>query len=335
MPVLVTGGAGYIGSHTCLALLEEGFEPIILDNFSNSKEAVLNQLALIAQCDISCYRGSTADIALLNQIFDQHDISAVLHFAAYKSVQESTEHPLRYYENNVANTLTLLECMRKRNIKQFVFSSSATIYGEPQSSPISEQALSQPVQPYGWSKQMIEHILHDLHAADPTWNCIILRYFNPVGAHLSGLIGEDPQGIPNNLTPYITQVAIGRRPHLSIFGQDYQTPDGTCLRDYIHIQDLAEGHAQALKIHQHHTGYHVYNLGTGQPSSVFEVLHAFELACGQKIPYVIAPRRSGDVPAYWADPSKAKKELNWQTQRSLNDMAVDCWRWQSTFPHGL
>ena len=276
MSVLVTGGAGYIGSHTCLALQDAGIEPIILDNFSNSKPAVLRQLEQISGKKFLCYTGSCSDKNLLDQVFSEHKINAVLHFAAFKAVSESVEHPLHYYQNNIAGTLSLLESMQKHGVKRFVFSSSATVYGEPETSPIPESARYNPMQPYGRSKQMIEEIVRDLHISDPSWSAIVLRYFNPVGAHLSGLIGEDPQGVPNNLTPFITQVAIGRRPELQIFGRDYPTEDGTCLRDYIHIQDLAEGHVRALQKCGDTAGYHVFNLGTGQPYSVLDVLHAFE-----------------------------------------------------------
>lgn len=335
MAVLVTGGAGYIGSHTCLALHDAGIEPVILDNFSNSKPAVLQQLEKITEKTFPCYTGSCADDDLLDQIFSEQSITAVLHFAALKAVSESVENPLLYYQNNITGTLSLLKAMQKYEVKRFVFSSSATVYGEPESSPIPESARYNPMQPYGRSKQMIEEILCDLHTSDPSWCAIVLRYFNPVGAHASGLIGEDPQGIPNNLTPFITQVAIGRRPELQIFGRDYPTDDGTCLRDYIHVQDLAEGHVCALNKCESTPGYHVFNLGTGQPFSVLDVVKAFETACGKPIPYRFTSRRAGDVPAYWADPRHAQDTLGWQATRSLEQMAADCWHWQSLYPQGL
>ncbi len=335
MSVLVTGGTGYIGSHTYIALHEAGLSPVILDNLANSKATVIKQLSTICATPIPFYQGSCADQNLLAKIFKKHRIQAVCHFAAYKSVHESVSHPLRYYQNNVSETLALLTTMKQHGIRVFVFSSSATVYGEPKHSPIPESAPYNPAQPYGRSKQIIEQILADLQGADSSWCCIVLRYFNPVGAHPSGLIGEDPQGIPNNLTPFITQVAIGRQPQLSVFGQDYPTPDGTCLRDYIHVQDLAKGHVRALQACRQTPGYHVFNLGTGTPHSVLEVIKAFEGACQKPIPYIIAPRRAGDVAAYWADPTQAQQKLKWKAHLSLHQMAEDCWRWQSMFPHGL
>ena len=333
--ILVTGGTGYIGSHTALALLLRGFDVVVLDNLCNSAAESLARVAQIANRVPEFVQGDIRDPALLTRLFAQHSIHAVLHFAGLKAVGESVTQPLRYYDNNVHGTLTLLQAMADAGVRRFVFSSSATVYGQPSQMPISEDCpLGQPTNPYGRSKLIIEDILRDLAAADPGWQIALLRYFNPVGAHESGLIGEDPNGIPNNLLPYITQVAVGKLPELAVFGNDYPTPDGTGVRDYIHVMDLAEGHLQALQALQTLTGAHVWNLGTGQGYSVLEMVHAFEAASGCRIPYRIAPRRSGDIATCYADASKAARELGWKASRGLPEMMRDAWRWQQRNPNG-
>jgi UDP-glucose 4-epimerase len=333
--ILVTGGTGYIGSHTALALLLRGFDVVVLDNLCNSAAESLARVAQIANRAPEFVQGDIRDPALLTRLFAQHSIHAVLHFAGLKAVGESVTQPLRYYDNNVHGTLTLLQAMADAGVRRFVFSSSATVYGQPSQMPISEDCpLGQPTNPYGRSKLIIEDMLRDLAAADPGWQIALLRYFNPVGAHESGLIGEDPNGIPNNLLPYITQVAVGKLPELAVFGNDYPTPDGTGVRDYIHVMDLAEGHLQALQALQTLTGAHVWNLGTGQGYSVLEMVHAFEAASGCRIPYRIAPRRSGDIATCYADASKAARELGWKASRGLPEMMRDAWRWQQRNPNG-
>jgi UDP-glucose 4-epimerase len=333
--ILVTGGTGYIGSHTALALLLRGFDVVVLDNLCNSAAESLARVAQIANRAPEFVQGDIRDPALLTRLFAQHSIHAVLHFAGLKAVGESVTEPLRYYDNNVHGTLTLLQAMADAGVRRFVFSSSATVYGQPSQMPISEDCpLGQPTNPYGRSKLIIEHMLRDLAAADPGWQIALLRYFNPVGAHESGLIGEDPNGIPNNLLPYITQVAVGKLPELVVFGNDYPTPDGTGVRDYIHVMDLAEGHLQALQALQTLTGAHVWNLGTGQGYSVLEMVHAFEAASGCRIPYRIASRRSGDIATCYADASKAARELGWKASRGLPEMMRDAWRWQQRNPNG-
>ena len=333
--ILVTGGTGYIGSHTALALLLRGFDVVVLDNLCNSAAESLARVAQIANRAPEFVQGDIRDPALLTRLFAQHSIHAVLHFAGLKAVGESVTQPLRYYDNNVHGTLTLLQAMADAGVRRFVFSSSATVYGQPSQMPISEDCpLGQPTNPYGRSKLIIEDMLRDLAAADPGWQIALLRYFNPVGAHESGLIGEDPNGIPNNLLPYITQVAVGKLPELAVFGNDYPTPDGTGVRDYIHVMDLAEGHLQALQALQTLTGAHVWNLGTGQGYSVLEMVHAFEAASGCRIPYRIAPRRSGDIATCYADASKAARELGWKASRGLPEMMRDAWRWQERNPNG-
>jgi UDP-glucose 4-epimerase len=333
--ILVTGGTGYIGSHTALALLLRGFDVVVLDNLCNSAAESLARVAQIANRAPEFVQGDIRDPALLTRLFAQHSIHAVLHFAGLKAVGESVTQPLRYYDNNVHGTLTLLQAMADAEVRRFVFSSSATVYGQPSQMPISEDCpLGQPTNPYGRSKLIIEDMLRDLAAADPGWQIALLRYFNPVGAHESGLIGEDPNGIPNNLLPYITQVAVGKLPELAVFGNDYPTPDGTGVRDYIHVMDLAEGHLQALQALQTLTGAHVWNLGTGQGYSVLEMVHAFEAASGCRIPYRIAPRRSGDIATCYADASKAARELGWKASRGLPEMMRDAWRWQQRNPNG-
>lgn len=343
--ILVTGGAGYIGSHTCLELLQAGARVVVVDNLSNSKPESLNRVRQICDKDIDFYRVDIRDRELLNQVFDNHDIDAVIHFAGLKAVGESCEQPLAYYHNNIFGTLVLAEVMAARDVKTLVFSSSATVYGDPRSVPINENFPLSATNPYGRSKLFIEEILRDLSragqgkAADNIpWKIAILRYFNPIGAHESGAIGEDPNGIPNNLMPYIAQVAVGKLPELSIFGNDYPTPDGTGVRDYIHVVDLAKGHLKALTAlfakEPEEDCCSAYNLGTGRGYSVLEMVAAFERATGRKIPYQFAPRRSGDIAECYADPSLAERELDWRTQKNLETMMLDTWRWQSANPEG-
>ncbi|BBS85881.1 UDP-glucose 4-epimerase GalE [Aeromonas media] len=334
MRVLVTGGCGYIGSHTCLALQAAGMEPVVVDNLCNSKAAVLTRVAAISGQRPRFYQGDIRDPALLDSIFAEQQIDAVIHFAALKAVGESTRIPLAYYENNLSGTLVLLQAMKRAGVHNLVFSSSATVYGDPASTPIREDFPRSATNPYGRSKLIIEEILEDLQAAEPHWSMTLLRYFNPVGAHESGTLGEDPQGIPNNLMPYITQVAIGRRDCLSVFGNDYNTPDGTGVRDYIHVMDLAEGHVKALHHCAGRGGVHPYNLGTGQGQSVLQMVAAFSAACGKPLPYRIEPRRPGDISECWADPAKAQRELGWHATRDLAAMCADSWRWQSANPNG-
>ncbi len=334
MRVLVTGGTGYIGSHTCISLVEASYEPILLDNLANSKPAVLDRVAEISGRKLKFYEGDILDRQLLERILVAENIEAVIHFAGFKAVGESVAKPLAYFENNVAGTVSLLQAMEKTGVHNLVFSSSATVYGDPQELPIPETAPLTVCNPYGRSKLFVEQILSDLPAANPSWSLVILRYFNPVGAHPSGLIGEDPQGIPNNLMPYIAQVAVGRREQLSVFGDDFPTPDGTGVRDYIHVVDLAEGHVCALDKHANQPGLHTYNLGTGIGYSVLDVIHAFATASGREVPYVITDRRPGDAAACYADPSCAEQQLGWRARRDLAAMAEDVWRWQSRNPNG-
>ncbi|WP_145573642.1 UDP-glucose 4-epimerase GalE [Yersinia mollaretii] len=335
MYVLVTGGSGYIGSHTCVQLIEAGYKPVILDNLCNSKSSVLARINSLTGYPPELYQGDVRDRALLDKIFAAHPIHAVIHFAGLKAVGESVSKPLEYYDNNVYGTLVLLEAMREAQVKNFIFSSSATVYGDQPKIPYVESfPTGSPSSPYGQSKLMVEQILRDVQLADPQWNMTILRYFNPVGAHPSGLMGEDPQGIPNNLMPFIAQVAVGRRESLAIFGNDYPTADGTGVRDYIHVVDLADGHVAAMKKLHNQPGVHIFNLGAGIGSSVLQVVEAFSKACGKPLAYHFAPRREGDLPAYWADSTKAAAELGWRTHRSLDEMAADTWRWQSNNPQG-
>ena len=334
MKVLVTGGCGYIGSHTCLALQAAGMEPVVVDNLCNSKAGVLTRVAAISGREPRFYEGDIRDPALLDRIFSEQHIDAVIHFAALKAVGESTRIPLDYYENNLSGTLVLLQAMKRAGVRNLVFSSSATVYGDPASTPIREDFPRSATNPYGRSKLIIEEILEDLQRAEPHWSMTLLRYFNPVGAHESGTLGEDPQGIPNNLMPFLTQVAIGRRDCLSIFGNDYPTVDGTGVRDYIHVMDLADGHVAAMEKLANKAGVHIYNLGAGVGSSVLDVVNAFSKACGKPINYHFAPRREGDLPAYWADAEKADRELNWRVTRNLDEMAQDTWHWQSRHPQG-
>jgi UDP-glucose 4-epimerase len=336
--ILVTGGAGYIGSHTTLALLQAGHDVVVLDNLSNSSAAALQRVSQLAGRQPQFVQGDVRDAELLAHVLTQHKVSAVLHFAGLKAVGESVAQPLRYYSNNMHGSQVLLQACAQAGVFNFVFSSSATVYGEPAQMPISEACpVGQPTNPYGRSKLMVEDMLRDLAAADSRWRMAILRYFNPVGAHESGLIGEDPNGIPNNLLPYIAQVAVGELPELAVFGDDYPTPDGTGVRDYIHVVDLAEGHLcalRALAAPQTRTGAHVWNLGTGQGYSVLEMVRAFQEASGQPVPYRIAPRRPGDIASCYADPGKAERELGWKAQRGLQQMMQDAWRWQSLNPRG-
>jgi len=334
MNILVTGGAGYIGSHTCLELLQAGYEVIVVDNLSNSKEEALYRVQQITGKTLTFYRVDLLDKAALDEVFARHPIDSVIHFAGLKAVGESVSIPLHYYQNNVTGTLNLCQAMQKHQVKKLVFSSSATVYGETNPSPLREDFPLSATNPYGRSKLMIEEILRDLHHSDPEWDIALLRYFNPVGAHPSGQIGEDPNGIPNNLLPYITQVAVGRLEQLAVFGSDYTTPDGTGIRDYIHVVDLAVGHLKALQKLVSRPGAVAYNLGTGQGYSVLEVVQAFSKACGKPIPYRLTDRRPGDVAVSVADPTRAHQELNWQAVHTLTDMCIDSWRWQSQNPQG-
>jgi UDP-glucose 4-epimerase len=328
--ILVTGGTGYIGSHTCIALMQAGHEVLILDNLSNSRADVLDRLETICGRRPDFVEGDVRDGAALDEVFDRHPIRAVMHFAGLKAVGESVEKPLEYYDNNVNGTLHLLAAMRRAQARTLVFSSSATVYGDPASVPIREDFPRSATNPYGRSKLIVEDILADLHTAEPGWRIARLRYFNPVGAHESGLIGEDPAGIPNNLMPYIAQVAAGRRDRLNIWGNDYPTPDGTGVRDYIHVMDLAEGHVAALSYLERTDDMLTVNLGTGRGYSVLEMVKAFEHASGRAIPYNVAPRRSGDIARCWADPGLASRLLNWRATRGLDAMCADAWHWQQS-----
>lgn len=335
MRVLVTGGSGYIGSHTCVQLLQRGHDVIILDNCCNSKPSVLPVIERLGGKKPLFIEGDIRDSQLLTTLFRDRAIEAVIHFAGLKAVGESVQKPLEYYDNNVTGTLCLLNAMRDAGVKNFIFSSSATVYGDQPKIPYVETfPTGTPASPYGRSKLMVEQIATDLQAAFSDLNVTLLRYFNPVGAHPSGDMGEDPQGIPNNLMPYIAQVAVGRRDSLAIFGNDYPTPDGTGVRDYIHVMDLADGHVAAMEKLNNRPGVHIYNLGAGVGSSVLDVVNAFSRACGQPVKYHFAPRRAGDLPAYWADASKADRELGWRVSRTLDEMAADTWRWQSRHPQG-
>jgi UDP-glucose 4-epimerase len=334
MNILVTGGAGYIGSHTCLELLQKGHEVVVVDNLMNSKEESLKRVQEITGKPLAFHRIDLLDRNALTEVFDHHKVDAVIHFAGLKAVGESVQIPLRYYHNNITGTIILCEIMAQHSVKNIVFSSSATVYGDPATTPIREDFPVGPTNPYGRTKLMIEDILKDLHASDPSWNIALLRYFNPIGAHESGRIGEDPNGIPNNLLPYIAQVAIGKLHELSVFGNDYPTPDGTGVRDYIHVVDLAQGHLHALDRLASGCGVITYNLGTGRGYSVLEIVRAFEKASGKKIRYRVVGRRSGDIAVCYADPSGANKDLGWSAKRGIEEMCTDTWRWQSLNPHG-
>lgn len=332
--VLVTGGAGYIGSHTCVELLNEGKEIVVIDNFSNSKMESLLRVKELTGKDFPVYEGDVCDKAILQKIFSENKIEYVIHFAGYKAVGESVSMPLEYYRNNIDSTLVLCTVMKEFNVKKLVFSSSATVYGVPKTVPIQEDAPLWCTNPYGWTKRMIEQILTDLYVSDNEWSIVLLRYFNPIGAHSSGRIGEDPNGIPNNLLPFISQVAIGRREKLMVFGNDYPTQDGTGVRDYIHVVDLAKGHCRAIDYTVNTSGANAINLGTGVGYSVFQILHAFEKACGKEIPFQVVDRRPGDIAVCYADPAKAMNLLKWQAQKSIEQMCEDAWRWQSNNPMG-
>ncbi|MBU4446503.1 MAG: UDP-glucose 4-epimerase GalE [Candidatus Marinimicrobia bacterium] len=335
MRVLVTGGAGYIGSHTCLELLRTGFNVVVVDNLSNSSEESLRRVQKITGKTLEFHKVDLLNKRALATVFSQYRFDAVIHFAGLKAVGESVDIPLKYYHNNISGTITLCEVMAKYNVKNIVFSSSATVYGEPHTVPITEDFPTMATNPYGRTKLFIEEILKDLHVSDNYWNVVLLRYFNPVGAHHSGRIGEDPKGIPNNLMPFISQVAVGKMKELSVFGNDYPTNDGTGVRDYIHVVDLALGHVRALQKLIGQSGVHIYNLGTGRGYSVLEMISEFEKASGRKIPYRIIDRRPGDIAECYADPSKAEKDLGWRTERGIEDMCVDTWRWQKQNPKGF
>ena len=336
MKILVTGGLGFIGSETVLALYEAGYEAVIVDNLSNSKLGVLDRIESLAKVRPAFYQVDCRDEAGLDRVFSEHHIDGVIHFAGLKAVGESVQLPLKYYENNLLSTLVLLKAMEKHGVHNLVFSSSATVYGDPAELPLKETTpLGQTTNPYGETKKMIERILTDYAKAHPEFNIALLRYFNPIGAHPSGLLGEDPRGIPNNLLPYVSQVAIGKRDHLNVFGDDYDTPDGTCIRDYIHVLDLAEGHVATLTRLQENPGLVMYNLGTGKGSSVFEIIHAYEKASGAKVPYVVAPRRAGDVTANYANVDKAEKELHWHAKRSIEEACKDAYVFQTKNPEGI
>ncbi|NAX21946.1 UDP-glucose 4-epimerase GalE [Vibrio sp. V39_P1S14PM300] len=334
MKVLVTGGMGYIGSHTCIQMIEAGMTPVILDNLYNSKASVLPRIGAEAGVTPKFVQGDIRDKALLVEVLKAHAIEAVIHFAGLKAVGESVEKPLEYYDNNVNGTLVLVNAMREAGVKSLVFSSSATVYGDPATVPITEDFPTSATNPYGRSKLMVEECLTDFQQANPDWSIALLRYFNPVGSHPSGHLGEDPQGIPNNLMPFVSQVAVGRRECLSVFGSDYPTKDGTGVRDYIHVMDLADGHVAALQRVGDKAGLHTYNLGTGNGYSVLEMVHAFEQASGKPVPYQLTDRRPGDIAECWADPAKAEAELGWKATRSLDEMTQDTWRWQSQNPQG-
>lgn len=336
MTILVTGGAGYIGSHTVIELINNGYDVVVLDNFSNSSPKSIERLEQILGKKIKLYNADIRDKESLRKVFVEEKLDAVIHFAGLKAVGESVRMPLEYYENNISGTLNLLEVMREFGVKNIIFSSSATVYGDPAFVPITEECpKGQCTNPYGWTKSMLEQILIDVQHANPDWNVILLRYFNPLGAHKSGLIGENPNGIPNNLMPYVTQVAVGKLKELGIFGNDYDTPDGTGVRDYIHVVDLAEGHVAALKKIKENCGLEIYNLGTGIGYSVLEIVKNFEEASGVKIPYVIKERRPGDIATCYASAKKAKDELGWEAKRGIREMCEDSWRWQSQNPNGF
>ena len=338
--VLVTGGAGFIGSHTVVELLNCNYQVVIVDDLSNASEVAVSRVRQIVGDEkaqnLTFYKANVLDRDAMEKIFTDHNIDRVIHFAGFKAVGESVTKPIEYYHNNIENTLVLVDVMRNHGCKSFVFSSSSTVYGVPVSLPLTEQSPKKSAtNPYGWTKWMIEQILTDLHTADPEWNVVLLRYFNPIGAHPSGLIGEDPKGIPNNLVPYVAQVAVGKREAVQVYGNDYPTPDGTGVRDYIHVCDLASGHVSALRWMNGREGVEVFNLGTGTGSSVLDVIRAFSKACGKELPYVIRERRGGDIAANWCDATKAEREMGWKAQYDLADMCRDSWNWQSRNPNGF
>ncbi|QWT17735.1 UDP-glucose 4-epimerase GalE [Collinsella sp. zg1085] len=338
--VLVTGGAGFIGSHTVVELLEAGYQAVVVDDLSNASAVALERVAAIVGKKnaerLHFYEANLLDREALDHIFTSHAIDCVIHFAGYKAVGESVSKPIEYYHNNLGSTLALVDVMRAHECKSIIFSSSSTVYGDPDEPPVTELSPKKMVtNPYGWTKWMIEQILTDIYSSDPAWNVVLLRYFNPIGAHPSGLIGEDPKGIPNNLVPYVAQVAVGKLEAVQVFGNDYPTPDGTGVRDYIHVVDLAQGHLAALNWMHGKTGVEIFNLGTGTGSSVLEVIHAFEAAAGKPIPYVIRERRAGDIAANWCDASKAEQMLGWKARFDITDMCRDSWAWQSANPNGF
>lgn len=335
MAILVTGGAGYIGSHTCVELQNAGYDVVVLDNLSNASEKSLDRVEALTGKKVTFYKGDILDRDILNKIFAEQKIDSCIHFAGLKAVGESVAKPWEYYNNNIAGTLTLVDVMRQNGCKNIIFSSSATVYGDPAEIPITENCpKGQCTNPYGWTKSMMEQIMTDVQKANPDMNVILLRYFNPVGAHESGRIGEDPKGIPNNLMPYISQVAVGKLERLGVFGDDYDTPDGTGVRDYIHVVDLAKGHVKAINYIFSNPGLDVINLGTGVGYSVLDMVKAFSKACGKEIPYEIKPRRAGDIAMCYADPAKAARVLGWKAEKGLDEMCADSWRWQSQNPNG-
>lgn len=335
MTILVTGGAGYIGSHTCVELLNAGYDVVIIDNLYNSNQKAVDRIEEITGKKVKFYPDDMMDRAAVKRVFDENQIDAVIHFAGLKAVGESVHKPIEYYRTNIGSTLNLTDEMRAHGCKNIIFSSSATVYGDPAEIPITENCPKGTcTNPYGWTKWMQEQILTDIHTADPEWNVILLRYFNPIGAHKSGLIGEDPKGIPNNLLPYVAQVAIGKLPEINVFGDDYDTPDGTGVRDYIHVVDLARGHVKAIERFAKKDGVFICNLGTGHGYSVLDVIHAFEKACCKKLPYVIRERRPGDIATCYSSPAKAEKELGWTAEFDLEDMCRDSWNWQQKNPNG-
>ncbi len=336
MAILVTGGAGFIGTHTVIELQNAGYDVVVMDNLCNSSKEALIRVEKITGKKVPFYEADIRDKKALEEIFTNEKIDGCIHFAGLKAVGESVKKPLEYYENNISGTLNLLEVMRNYNCKSIIFSSSATVYGDPAMIPITEECPKGTcTNPYGWTKSMLEQILTDLHTADPEWNVVLLRYFNPIGAHKSGTIGENPNGIPNNLMPYVTQVAVGKLKELGVFGNDYDTPDGTGVRDYIHVVDLAVGHVKAVKKLEEKTGLRIYNLGTGHGYSVLDIVKNFEEATGVKIPYVIKERRAGDIATCYSDASKAKRELGWEAKYGIKEMCEDSWRWQKNNPNGF
>lgn len=335
MKVLVTGGAGYIGSHTCVELLDSGYEVVVVDNLCNASRKVIDRIKRITGKNVMFYEADIRDYDAMDRVFEAEKPELVIHFAGLKAVGESVEKPLEYYENNISGTLNLCKVMREHDCKNIIFSSSATVYGEPAFIPITEQCPKGVcTNPYGWTKHMLEQILTDIQKADPSWNVILLRYFNPIGAHKSGMIGEDPKGIPNNLLPYVAQVAVGKLECVGVFGNDYDTPDGTGVRDYIHVVDLARGHVKAIDMIKKNPGVKIYNLGTGIGYSVLDVIKAFSKACGKELPYQIKPRRAGDIASCYSDATLAKEELGWVAEYGIDEMCQDSWRWQSNNPNG-
>lgn len=333
--ILVTGGAGYIGSHTCVELLDAGYDVVVVDNLCNSSEESIRRVEKITGKGVKFYEADIANKDTMKKVFEENDIFAVIHFAGLKAVGESVQKPLEYYQNNITGTLNMCEVMRENGVKNIIFSSSATVYGDPEMVPITEECpKGQCTNPYGWTKSMLEQILTDIQYADKEWNVILLRYFNPIGAHKSGLVGEDPNGIPNNLMPYVMKVAIGELPHVNVFGKDYPTPDGTGVRDYIHVVDLALGHVKAIKKIEENPGMKIYNLGTGKGYSVLDIIDNVSKAVGKDIPYVIAERRAGDIAECYSDATLAKEELGWEAQYGIKEMCEDSWNWQKNNPKG-